>query len=184
MSLVRAARVDKKLIAHLSHGGDIDDPMSSLLVTELIRESLENEKIGRAVRHHGLSNKLLVDIYKESFEELLPDPLIRHGIAPILVPSLLFIDATYLPRVLDMCVTSTGAVSSQEIRNRMIVQSAVDFIVGLRDTAEAQGKIKQWPMLDSPTLDKLERTKGGGCLGLVLLFASLGGGAIAALNYT
>lgn len=67
MSLVGAARVDKKLIAHLSHGGDIDDAVSSMLVTQLIRESLENEKIARAVRHHGLSNELLVDIYKESF---------------------------------------------------------------------------------------------------------------------
>lgn len=183
MSLVGAARVDKKLIAHLSHGGDIDDAVSSMLVTQLIRESLENEKIARAVRHHGLSNELLVDIYKESFEELLPDPLIRHGVAPILVPSLLFIDSTFLPRVLDMCITSAGAISSQEIRNRIIAQSAVEFIVGLRDTAETQGKIKPWPATDSPTLEQLERGKGAGCLGVLIMLLSLGGVTFAALNY-
>ncbi len=73
MSLVGAARVDKKLIAHLSHGGDIDDSVSSMLVTQLIRESLENKNIGHAVRHHGFSNELLANIYTRSFDALLPD---------------------------------------------------------------------------------------------------------------
>jgi len=161
MSLVGAARIDKKLIAHLSHGGDIDDAVSSMLVTQLIRESLENEKIGHAVRHHGFSNELLADIYKTSFDALLPEPLIRHGIAPILVPSLLFIDEKFLPRIMDQWVSSAYRVNDEELKKAIIVDAAVDFIVGLRDAAEGQGKIKPWPAMDSPTLEQLERNYSG-----------------------
>ena len=82
-----------------------------------------------------------------------------------------------------MCITSAGAISSQEIRNRIIAQSAVEFIVGLRDTAETQGKIKPWPATDSPTLEQLERGKGAGCLGVLIMLLSLGGVTFAALNY-
>ncbi len=187
MSIINAAKLDKKLIAHLSHGGDIDDAMSSLLITELVRESLENVKIARAVRHHGLSNEILVGIYRESFKELLPCPLISHG-GPILAPSLLFIDDTYLPKVLDLCVSQAnimrGIIDSQDFSKNIIIQTAVDFIVGLRDHGASKGKIMPWPQLNSPTLDNLERKKGcgAGCLGLFLFLASLGGGAITIIK--
>jgi hypothetical protein len=183
MSLVGAARVDKKLIAHLSHGGEIEDSISAMLVAQLIRESLENEAIGRAVRHHGLPNELLAEIYTTSFDALLPDPLIRHGIAPILVPSLIFIDQNFLPKLLDHWVSSAYGIHDAGIKNSIIVDAAVEFIVGLRDAAETQCKVLPWPKLDSPTFEQLERKNGAGCLGMLCILGSLGIGALAAFNY-
>lgn len=182
MSLVGAARVDKKLIAHLSHGGEIDDSLGKMLVTQLIRESMESEKISRAVKHHGISNDILIEIYESSIDALLPEPLIRHG-GPILVPSLLFIDEKILPRVLDKWVSESSYIYDTEIKNAMIVHSAIEFIVGLRDAAEAQGKTLPWPMLNSPTFEQLETGKGAGCLGLLCIIGGLGYGAINAFNY-
>jgi len=181
MSLVGAARVDKKLIAHLSHGGDVGDSVSSILITQLIRESLENAKIGAAVRHHGISNDLLASIYRSSIEELLPEPMIRHGIAPILVPSLIFIDENFLPRLIDHWVSTAQFTQDVVLRSKIIEDTAVEFIVGLRDTADSQGKVMPWPMVESPTLEKLEGR--GGCFGLILMLASLTLGTVAALKY-
>lgn len=183
MSLVGAARVDKKLIAHLSHGGIIHDSIGVMLVAQLIRESLENDAIGQAVKHHGLTNELLAEIYTTSFDTLLPEPLIRHGIAPILVPSLIFIDQNFLPRLLDHWVSSAYGVHDADIKNSIIVGAAVEFIVGLRDAAEGQGKILPWPKLDSPTFEQLECKKGSGCLGLLCILGGVGFGALAAMNY-
>jgi hypothetical protein len=184
MSLSGAARVDKKIIAHLSYGGDIYDTTGEMLVSQLISESLENTNIGNAVRNYGLSNKFLEVIYSSSIEELLPEPLIKHGIVPILVPSLLFIDQNMLPRILGHWIDSASGIYDLEIKDEVIRQTAIDFIVGLRDAADSKGKLLPWPKSDSPTLEQLEQNQGSGCLSIICILGILGVGVLTAINYT
>ena len=103
MSLRKVAIIDKQIIAHLAHGGELRDPMGISLVHGLLRESLENKKIAHAVKFHDISKDLLCEIYISGYENILGSPLIErsplieHGGVPILVPSLLFLDDINFP---------------------------------------------------------------------------------------
>lgn len=137
MSLRKAARIDKKIIAHLTHGGSITDVVAESLISGLLRESLENKAIANAVAFHRIPVSLLVRVYQESFQELLPSPLIRHGNI-ILVPSLPFIDEDNFPIILDTLCGLSKFSPDNPLSEEMFVTVAVQQAVMIFESWRAR----------------------------------------------
>jgi hypothetical protein len=175
MSLVKAARADKKIIAHLVHGGSIEDSVAHTLITGLLRESLENKAIANAVAFHRIPVELLVRAYQESFLELLPHPLIRHGTI-ILVPSLPFIDEDNFPMMLDGVCSVANYSPDNLLSEDAFVAVMVHQAKTMRDLAAKQGRVEVWPPADFPTLPEIVRQQQTGCLGClgVIVFGIIG----------
>lgn len=170
------AKEDKRIIAHLSHGGSVYNQEGRILIAGLIRESLKNQKIASAVARHQISNNLLVRIYQQGYETLLPSPAIMHG-TPCLVPSLPFMDEDHFPGLLDHCVTSAYSAQDDEEREQLIIDIAANSMRMARDHAERQGRVLAWPIEDWPTLEQLSK-KTTGCLPIIV-FGFLAGVGLA-----
>lgn len=136
-----------------------------MLVTGLIRESLESQKIAAAVRHHNVSNVLLKTIYQRSYDALLPHPLIQHGTL-ILVPSLFFLSEDEFPSILDYCCSQADQCANGVERDERIIDSAVMAIVMMRNHAALQERVLEWPVKNAPRLTELRK---GGCLSAIAI---------------
>ena len=164
MSLRKVAIIDKQIITHLAHGGELRDPMGISLVHGLLRESLENKKIAHAVKFHDISKDLLCEIYISGYENILGSPLIEHGGMPILVPSLLFLDDINFPSILDSFYMNCN----ESNKNEMILYNSSYFLTGLQEKAALMGRSLAWPPENWPTLMQLKRRGTGcGCLPIV-----------------
>jgi hypothetical protein len=168
MSLLQAARIDKQIIAHLTYGGSLRDSVGLSLVNGFLRESLQNSIILETVKYHNITKELLREIYISGYENIPGSPLIEHGGAPILIPSLIFIDDINFPTVFDSIVLNFCIENEKE----MIIQQGIEFFNHLQGMASIQGTDMSWPPDDWPTLSQfklMQQRKGCGCLPIFIL---------------
>lgn len=115
MSLLNVASIDKKIIKHLKNEGSITDYSAQTLIRQLLRESLENEKMSSILTTSMCLNEdLLCNFYTRSIEELMPEPVINHG-GLILPPTLILLD--------DDNILDVGVMTRTQVESGLVIGS-------------------------------------------------------------
>lgn len=83
--------LDKRVMNHLSRGGDVYDDVGRQLVAKFVNEALKNSLIREAMHRYKIDANDLCVIYAESIDSLMPNPCIESG-GPMLAGSLAFIE--------------------------------------------------------------------------------------------
>ena len=173
---IQISSLDKRIIEHLEKGGNLEDEVGSLLLTQMIELGLKKSEISKHIEQGTLSRNDLSEIYKKMVYCLMPNPAIKVG-ARLLVASQFFME----PEKLDMLVEALKEFKDEEFdqleSNSKIEALSIEFANMSKEAHDGKFGEVEFIINDvgGITIEEYNARKRGkiGCL-IILLIIGIG----------
>ena len=171
-------KYEQLLIKHLSLGGDVRDLTGKNLVGQQVLAVWDEKGIRDTCAAHSITMEDFCQIYAVCIERLMPNPCIKSGGPPMLVPTLFLLEDWRIRELFaSIAKWTAGSQRDQRIEDyKEGMVAAARQVQNAHNAARgpAQFIITPGPGLPVSAADPVNRLRGCGCTSMILVCLAVG----------
>lgn len=168
MGAIQISIAEKRLLQHLSLGGNVTDSVGRELVTKFISVAYQDAEISKIARDHGISMNDACILYASMIQCLMPNPCIETG-GLLLTPTLFFMEPFRFTGLASEISSRTSGMDEAGRREKMIALAASAAQQTWNAHTSARGEAKF-------IINNVGGRKSSGCAVLLLMGCFVGFG--------